>query len=88
MNKLECNKDTNGAANDVPYEERTCDVGHNLVLIESWACSPILRYKKNYIEQTNGVEITRIGERAPTLQQSWIECFSGKQEWRDVPIEP
>lgn len=60
---------------------------HCGVAVEMWQCSPMLRWKKNYLDRKErDGSIARYGELAPTLQQLWSEQFSGRTEWRDVPL--
>ena len=59
---------------------------HRSVAVEMWQCSPMLQWKKNYLEQKDrDGSITRYGVLAPTLQQLWSERMTGRTEWRDVP---
>ncbi len=54
---------------------------------ERWEALPYLRWRRNYIDVTNGGETWRVGEGAPVLQQVWKEVNKNLVEWRDVPFE-
>lgn len=45
-----------------------------IIFPETWQCTPQLRWK-----QGNRLD--------PVLQQLWVELETGKQDWRDVPVE-